>query len=134
MYEVFSWMEGSVHIWTGSASASAVVAFAQNVQGNPQYGMQSDAAASGRYFMHSTGRRFDLTIGALYTYDATLARMAASARSDVHVKLLHTGIHGSAGYLLYSGAIDALPFQGNEGAPYSYQLVYHCHSWKPFGG
>lgn len=134
MAEAYVWSEGLIALWTGSATASAVVAYAQNLQAQLNYGMQSDAAASGRYRIHSTGRRGDVMIGAVYTYDNRLQRMADSARTDVHVKLLHANLNGSAGLLLWSGAIDAFVPQGSEASPFTFQLTYHAHVWSAFGG
>lgn len=133
MTEVYNWREGSIHLWTGSATASAVIAFAQNLMLTPAWGMQSDPTLGGGYRQHLTGRRADLIVQALYTHDGTLARLAGAATAGgVHMKLINSGIHGSAGYLLWSGSIDALPWQGSEVAPFSYQLAYHCHEWSAF--
>lgn len=132
--EAYSWPEGLIAVWTGSASASAVVAYATNLQAQLDYGMQSDAAVNGRYRIHTTGRRGNVMVGAVYTYSNTLQKMADSGRTDVHVRLLHNNINGSAGLVLYSGAIDGLMLQGSEGIPFTWQLSYHAHVWSAFGG
>lgn len=133
MGEVFTWNEGQVWVWTGSATASALVSFAQNMQLSLVRGWDNVPSLAGNYRDHITGRRADLLLGALYTHDAALQRIDA-AETAVHVKLLHTGIHGSAGWLLWSGRIDSITPIGSEGNPYLFQLAYHANRWSAFGG
>jgi hypothetical protein len=133
MAEVVSWMESQVYISTGSATASAVVAFAQNTQVNLARGWQNDANAAGTYRDHLTGQRADVTIGVMYTYDGTIQRIEGSATA-IHMKLLNTAVgQGSAGVLLWSGRIDTLSIVGSEANPYQYTLACHFNSWSAFG-
>lgn len=132
MAETFSWMEGQVYVWTGSATASAVVAYAQDMQGALVRGWDNRARADGSYSNALTGRRADITIHAMFTYDATLLRINESATA-VHVHLKQSNALGSAGYFLYSGRIDRIDFQGSEGNPYVYGLAYHANVWSAYG-
>ena len=131
--EAYSFREGSIHIWTGSATASAVIAYAQDVQLSLAWGIDNAAALDGSYHDRLTGQRADLSIGALFTYNATLHRIAQSATA-FHAKLLHTGINGSAGYVLWSGRFDALTLVGNEGALMQSTFQSHANRWSAFGG
>lgn len=133
MPEAYTWPEGQIAFHTGSATASAVVAFAQNMQAMMIRGWSNDPSLAGVYRDHLTGQRADVVLGAVYTHDATLLRMEASATA-MHMKLLHSGIHGSAGFQFYSGRIDAISIIGSEGQPYVYQVSYHANVWSAFGG
>ena len=130
--ETYSWNEGSIAFWTGSATASAVIAYATNSDLSLVRGWENRRTLSGNYYDLLTGQRADLMVGAVYTSDLTLARMVESATA-VHVRLTHTNaVNGSAGFLLYSGRIDALRYAGSEAAPYTYQLTYHANQWSAY--
>jgi hypothetical protein len=132
MAEAYSWPEGSIAFWTGSATASAVVGYAQNSDLALARGWENRRTLSGNYYDLATGQRVDLNVGAVYTSDATLARMFDSATA-VHVRVTHYNpVNGTAGFLLYSGRIDALRFAGTEGTPYTYQLTYHANQWSAY--
>lgn len=133
--EAYVFPEGSVSLWTGSAApaASAVVGFAQNTQVNLAYGWDSHESIDGVYTDHLTGQRADVSVAAIYTFDATIARIALSATA-VHMKFQHNTINGSAGYFLYSGRIDSHAYAGYEGAPFVYTLTYHAFLWSGYGG
>jgi hypothetical protein len=120
--EVFGWSEGRVYLWTGSATASAVAAYAQNTQANMVHGNAL------------TGLRADVSEGLLYTHDATIMKMFHPSATAVHIKLLHSGVNGSAGHFFYSGVIDSLVVAGSEQNPYQYTLNYHANIWSAFGG
>ncbi len=129
--EAYTWPEGQIWIWSGSATASALVGFAQNMQFTPVRGWDNRPSLDGTYRDHLTGQRADLVIGQVFTHDSTIQRMEASATA-YNVKLVHSGIHGSAGVVLSSGRIDSLALLGSEGNPYVYQLTYHCNQWSAF--
>lgn len=131
--EVYTWNEGQIYLWSGTATASALIAFAQNAQALLQYGWENHPSVAGVYAEHLTGQRADLTIQALYTYDAAAIKLILSATA-LHVKLDHSGINGSAGFLFYSGHVDTLAPGGSEGIPYSYTLAYHAFAWSAYGG
>lgn len=134
MPEAFVFPEGNVYLWTGVAAASARIGYAQNLQGAFVRGWANDPSLAGVYRDHLTGMRADVLLGQLYTPDATIQRLEASATA-VHLKLVHIlpGSLGSAGVELYSGRIDSLTYIGNENAPYSYTLSYHANQWSAFG-
>lgn len=128
--EAFSWPEGQIAFWTGSATASAVVGYALNSDLTLARGWENRRNLSGGYYDLITGQRADLTIGAVYTSDATIVRMVESATA-VHVRIAHYNpINGTGGYALYSGRVDALRFAGSEDAPYTWQLTYHANYWS----
>lgn len=131
MSEVYTWNEGQVYIWTGTATASALVGFAQNSQAIMQYGWESHQTVDGVYADHLTGQRADLTVQALYSYDITALRMILSATA-VHVKMHHSGVHGTGGMFFYSGRVDVLALGGSEGLPYSHTISYHANSWSGY--
>lgn len=135
MPEAYGFPEGQVALWTGAAepSTSAVIAFAQNTQVTLTRGWMEHLSIDGVYDEHLTGLRVDVSIGAFYTYDATIARMIASATA-VHMKFNHSSVNGSAGYFLYSGRVDSLGYNGTEASPYVYNILYHAHSWSGYGG
>lgn len=133
MPESFSWMEGSCWIYTGNAtpSTSAVFAYAQDTKLPINRGWDNRAAANGTYYNHLTGQRADVSIAAVYTVDATIAKIHESATA-IHMKFLHSNAIGSGGYFLYSGRIDSLQYAGNEKAPFRYTLNAHFNSFSAF--
>lgn len=133
MAEAFSWMDGSLFMWTGAAapSTSAVFAYTRDSRGNFMFGWDNRAAANRTYRDHLTGLRCDVYINSVYTNDTTITKIAESATA-VHMKLLQSHAIGSAGYFLYSGRIDAIQYQGNEKNPFIYTLNVHFNSWSAF--
>lgn len=132
MAEAYSWAEGQIAFWTGSATASAVVAYAQNSDLALARGWINRQSLAGSYADLLSGQRADLTVGAVYTSDPTLVRMVESATA-IHVRVNHTNaVNGSAGFLLYSGRVDMLRFAGTQDAPYTYQLTYHANQWSAY--
>lgn len=134
MAEVFAWGEGQIYLWTGTATASARIGYAQNVQAPLVRGWANDPSLAGSYRDHLTGLRADVLLGALYTPDATIQKIEASATA-VHLKLLHAlpDNMGSAGTILWSGRIDSLTYVGNENNLFQYTLAYHANRWSAFG-
>lgn len=134
MPEVFSWMEGTLTIFTGNAtpSTSAVIAYARNTRLPLNRGWDNRAAANGTYYNHLTGQRCDLSIAAVYSVDTTIPKIHESATA-VHMKVMQSNAIGSAGYWLYSGRIDSLQYQGDERNPYVWNLNAHFNAWSAFG-
>jgi hypothetical protein len=129
MPEVFTWMEGRIAVWTGSAApvaASAVIAYAENMQALMSYGWDEHESIDGAYARHLTGQSVDLSIQALYTHDATIVRMVQSATA-MHVHLYQSSINGSAGYQFYSGHVIGFSLAGNRDAPHVYTLSYRAN-------
>jgi len=133
MPEAFSWMEGNIWIYTGNAApaTSAVFALAKDSKLNVTRGWDNRAAANGTYYDHLTGQRADVSIGLVYTVDATIAKIHESATA-VHMKFLQTNAIGSGGYFLYSGRIDSLQYAGNEKMPFMYTVAIHANAWSAF--
>ena len=130
MPEVFSWREGTVSVFTGAAATSAVVAYAENTNLSLVWGWDNRPAAGGNYYDQLTGLRADFTVGALVTSDETIQRIAQSATA-VHIKYHQTSF-STGGYWLYSGRIDRLQFQGQQGGLFSYSLVAHFNIWSGY--
>jgi hypothetical protein len=102
------------------------------MQGALVRGWDNRARLDGSYSDALTGKRADLTIRAMYTYDSTLLRINESATA-VHLHLKHSGALGSAGLYLYSGRIDRIDLQGSEGNPYVFGITYHANRWSAYG-
>lgn len=134
MPEAFSWMEGTVSIFTGNAtpSTSAVIAYAENSRLPINRGWDNRAAANGTYYNHLTGQRVDVYVEAVYTVDTTLAKIHESATA-VHMKFMHINAIGSAGYFLYSGRIDSLQYQGSDKNAFKYTMNAHFNAFSAFG-
>jgi hypothetical protein len=132
--EAYVWPEGTVYLWTGTATASAIAAYAQNTQANMVHGWINRPALGGTYHNVLTGLRADVSVGMLYTYDATILKMFHPSATAVHIKLLHSGVNGTAGHFFYSGVIDSISIAGTEQNPYQYTLAYHANIWSAFGG
>ena len=132
MPDPFNFHDGTLHVWTGAATASgSPLAFVQGSRFDPTWGWQSDPALNGVYRDHLTGQRADITLEMVTTFDQTLARIAQSATA-VHFKFTHSSLDGSAGYIAYSGHIDSIHYLGTDGAPYTYRLQAHTHTWSAF--
>lgn len=129
--EAYSWNEGQIYAWTGSATASAVIAFARDMQLSMQWGIDNVSTISGTYHDRVTGQRADLSIGALFTFNATIGRMVQSATA-MHMKLLHSSINGSAGFVLWSGRVDALSLVGSDDNVLQYTVQHHANRWSAF--
>jgi hypothetical protein len=131
MSVAYSWPEGQIYVYTGNAATSAVVAFATDSNVTPLWGWDNRVAADGSYNDHLTGRRMNVTVGAIYTMDTTLQRIADSATA-IHMKFLHMHYLGSAGIWLWSGRIDSLPLNGADTQPYAFSLQAHFNRWSAF--
>lgn len=133
--EAFSWNEAQIALFTGNAApvTSAVFAYAESLNGTFADGWENRVKLGGRYDNHLTGQRADVTIAAMFTYSMQIQRMVA-ARTAIHMKLYHSSVNGSAGYILYSGRVDSLALAGGDGQVFKYTLQYHANSWSAFGG
>jgi hypothetical protein len=132
MAEAFGWPEGQVYIATGTFAASAVVAYCENLGITLHKPTLNRVHADGTYRDHLTGNRADITIGAMWTYDMTIAKIFESATAT-HMKIINiAGGLGSAGYILYSGRITTFAPNGSNGNPFQYTLNYHANVWSAF--
>lgn len=135
MAEAYSWIEATVTIWTGNAVpvTSAVIAYAKGINGINNKGLDNRVSMGGTYRDHLTGQRADITIGAFYTYDTRVMRIEA-ANTAVHMKLNHSSVNGSAGFVYYSGRFDNLALVGGDGQVFEFNATYHSNAWSGYGG
>lgn len=131
-YETFNWNEGAVYIYTGTATASALLFLCENISMQLAHSWQDHKTMDGTYSYHLIEQRANLSIGQLYTVDATLFRIQNSATA-VHWHIKNTGVNGSAGVYLYSGRIDSLAIQGRQGDVQQVAVQYHAHNWSAYG-
>ena len=126
MAETYAWPEGKIYLWTGTAG-SAIVAFAENVQATFTRGWDNYQTLTGTYGDRLTGRRVDLSIGALHHPDNSALRILFNAETAVHMHLYESSNQGSAGHYLWSGRIDTLSKAGQANGLFSVSLTYHCN-------
>lgn len=133
MSESFAWPEGAAWLWTGSASASALVAYATETRAALDHGWESYRTLDGNWHTRHTGQRAEVQIGALYCRDNTALQALFEAQTAVHIHLRHlNALNESAGRILWSGVIDHLEEIGREGDLYRLALRYHCHAWSGY--
>lgn len=130
--ETYVWPEGSIYLWTGSATASAVPGYAQNIQLTVNFGWDNFWDITGVAHDTLTGKRAELSIGGLATYDTALTTMI-EARTAIHMHISRVALTLSAGHFLYSGRVDTYMLAGREGDAYQYAINYHCNQWSGYG-
>lgn len=130
--EAFVWPEGSIYLWTGTATASAVPGYAQNIQATFVQGWDNYATLTGGYVNTLTGERADVVIGGLATYDTALTTLIA-AGVDIHMHIRVDALGLSAGRYLYSGRVDQYVLAGREGDAFQYSIAYHANVWSAYG-
>lgn len=133
MSETFVWPEGSIHVWTGSATASAVIVYAQAIQGTFTRGWDNFPVLDGTWRDVLTGERADITFNMLYCTNNSAIRTFDAAKTGVHMHLRHTALDASAGVLLYSGRIDMLQLAGSERQSFQNGVTYHANVWSAYG-
>lgn len=133
MTQAFAWPEGQVAIWTGNGATSAVFLYAQNTTVTINYGWNKRQVGDGSYHSHITGQQASISVAAARTYSNAVVKMA-EAKTAVHMKFIASGIHGSAGYVFYSGQLMSVSENGSEGSPYSYTIAGDFNLWTAFGG
>lgn len=131
--QVYTWPEGQAAIWTGAGSTSALFAYCQNTQVALTYGWVTRQVGDGSYHSYITGQQAQITVAAAYTYSMALWKIA-EAHTAIHIKFIHSGIHGTAGYTFYSGQLQTLSYAGTEAAPFTYNLAANFNLWTGFGG
>lgn len=133
MPEIFSWNEGSVRAWTGTATASSLIMFMQNMQAMLQWGWEDHQTVVGRYDQHLTGLRADLSFQHLYGLNGDFEKMVASATA-IHFKIDHSSIvNGTGGIMLWSARIAGMLLQGAEGGVFSWTVQVFGHDWSRYG-
>lgn len=132
MPESYGFSEGNLHLYTGVTGASGTpVAYVQNVSLTLAIGWQPEPSISGVYRDHKTGLQANLNAGVCYTFDKTMQRMFESATA-VHGKFIHSSVNGTGGYLLMSGRMDNLAYNGSQGGAMLYSLAAHFNIWSAF--
>lgn len=135
MAEVYSWAEGSVYVWTGGASTSALIAYARNVTVTKQITYQHYKPPHSTTFVnYPIASGVTLTIGQMYT-DSTLQLMFNSATGGgyhVHVKNVVGGITQSGGIFLYSGNLNTNDIGTTEGAISTLAVNGIFPSWSDY--
>jgi len=131
--EVFAAPECSLHVWTGSHTASGnAVTYAENVNITLQTDYDTLPSLSGTYRDHLTNRRANINIGAAYSLSAVLPRWAASATA-VHMKATFNQVGaGSAGFIFYSGRLDNVAIAGAINGVFTFQVQAHANIWTGF--
>ena len=130
--EVFAWPDGNVWLYTGTATASALVAYATETTVREFHGAENWANLNGEYRNTVTGRVVQVTIGALYCADVLPLQVMASAETAVHLHIAHNNGLASAGRRLYSGFIDSLEEAGRENDLFRARLTYHANVWSAY--
>lgn len=126
------WPEGSLHLWTGSHTASGnPVAYVENSRLTLAYDWDWTPTLSGNYNPHLAGRQASFGIGGVYAYGSNVARLF-EARTAVHVKLTHQHFSGSAGFLLWSARLSTLAENGADGQLFGYSLAGNSYTWSAF--
>lgn len=132
MPEGYGWPEGSLHVYTGvTGSSGTPVAYVQNVGLTLMRGWQPEPSISGVYRDHLTGLSCQLNAGIVYTFDKVLQKIFESGTA-VHAKLTHSSVNGTAGYVMMSGRIDSLTYQGTQAGVMQYSLAAHFNIWSAF--
>jgi hypothetical protein len=130
--EVVSWREGRVYVWTGTATASAVLYFHNSINMTFVKGVDSQPRLDGSYCNTVTGQRSDVNTQQYYAGDTTLMRMFDSATA-VHLKVTQGSYWGTASAVLWSGFIDSVSLNASENGLYQFSMVYHANGWNFYG-
>lgn len=122
-----------MHVWTGSATASALVMYMQNLQAMGVIGWDDRQTVAGVYSQHETGRVINFSFQYLYGADATFMRMIQSATA-INVKIDHSSpANGSGGLLLRSAVVSNFALMGNENNPFAWAIQGFAHDWSHYG-
>ncbi len=134
MGEVYAWPEATVYLWTGSASVSAVAAYGRGIRADVDHGVDNHRTLDGVYHNLHTGKRIDVQITTLFVPDLSALETMAEAETAVHMHLLfYNSAHvGSAGRILYTGAIDRHSLNGSEGGFFQATFSYHANVWTSY--
>lgn len=132
MPEAISWPEGSIYMWTGSATASALLGYAKDMNVNLVVGYDNYQTFDTAYHDNDTGQRADANIGTLYTIDSITSWQFFDAKTAVHIHFQFTGVYGSAGIYLYSGRIDSVVPAGTEKTMFQWRFQYHANRWSAY--
>ena len=129
MSDAFTWPESRVWMWTGSATASALVGLATDLRCDLRHGVESFQTLDGAYHQRITGQQADLTISALYTPSG--APLDALAHTAVHLRAQAVDVlSGSASITLWSGTLHHVALAGQQGELLRWSLAARAHSWS----
>jgi hypothetical protein len=133
MPEVFSWAEGQIALWTGSATASATVGLATDITLSFAQEYINRRTLSGNYYNLESDRRVDISFGHYMTTDLTILKIFKSA-TGVHFKINHSAYpNGSAGFFIYSGVLNNVTLVGSDGGVFSYSVRGYANEWSAYG-
>lgn len=132
MSEAYAWPEGSLHLWTGSHTASGnPIAYATDSRVTLTYRWDWTPTLSGNYNPHLAGKQANIGIGGVYAYGANIVRLF-QAQTAVHMKFTHQHFSGSAGFVLWSARLDNLTENGANGQTFGYSLAGQSYTWSAF--
>jgi len=139
--EIFAFPEGRLYLYasaSGTTSGSGI-GFAQGATLTFAYGWReveyAIGAPTGNKERHLTGARAELTIENLFG-DLALFRLA-NATAAVNAKfegVMTGGVSRSAQFVLYSGAVDTLTVNQQDGQSFQGSYSMHSDRWSAFGG
>ena len=68
----------------------------------------------------------------MHSFDMTTYRIA-NAGTAVHIQISASGIHGTAGIVLFSGHIDTYQVMDQRANVMRQTLTYHANVWSAYG-
>lgn len=132
MSEIFAAPECTLHLWTGSHTASGgAMVYAENVSVSLTMEYDTTPSLSGTYRDHAIGKRAEISIGRAYNLSAIYDKWLTSATA-VHFKATMNHYGGSAGVILYSGRLDNVTLAGSMNGVMSQQIQGHANIWTGF--
>lgn len=130
--EAISFSEGLARMWTGTATAYTL-AVVENVNVSLERNWLTYRTLDGTYRDLDAGYRCAVNVGAVWTYDNTISRWWASATA-VHMEIYHSNtLAPSAGVLLWTGRIDSVQYNGQQGDVMRLQMAYHATNFSAYG-
>lgn len=133
MAEVYSWPEGQIALWTGTATASAMIGYATDLQLVFDRKFINRRTLSGSYYNLESDKLVSVGFGQMMTNSLDVWKIFQSATA-VHMRLNHSAYpNGSAGFYLYSGVLTNVTLGGTEGGVYKYNVSYYANEWSGYG-
>ena len=136
--EVFSFPEGHLTVWasaSGTTSGSGV-GFVRNARVTLAVGWRDLLNADRSVTYEETGRLATLAAESLYADRGLYALFNAGAAVNAKFQGVVTGgaaLGKSAVYQFYSGVMDALTLQDQDGDLWRMALAMHARTWSGFG-
>ncbi len=133
MAEIFTFNEGRILVWTGTATASALLAFVENANAYGMYGWSPRQSLDGVYDNHLTGKAINGTVSYLYGANGTFQKMVESATA-IHLQFDQVNVpNGSAGLLVWSAVVESFGLVASRMNPYTYSFNFRGHNWSGYG-